>query len=282
MRQNNTRVYLLLLLCWGMMVHSCNIINPKENIPTYFHIDSFRTQNNFSHKITAVWVYYNNGTVGVFDLPATFPVMAAGEGILGLAPGIAVDGQNSQVTPYPFYTLDTTMFTAQPGTIITKVPETRYYSLVKQTTISDFEGGITNFGKWSGNANVVPVSADSLRFDGGFSGAIYLNAVGDSSVDSSITTFSIPTGTTAFIEINYKSTVPFYLGLQAKELSLTTPPYFLAGVNPSAGWQKFYLNAQAFATRYPASTYHFYIKAVLAPGQTSGRLLIDNIKLVTF
>src|SRR5690348_12276879 len=78
----NSTIACILLVLLGMSMQNCNTINPRETTPTYIHIDSFRTKPGFSHKITAVWVYYNNSPVGVFDLPATIPVMASGTGKL--------------------------------------------------------------------------------------------------------------------------------------------------------------------------------------------------------
>lgn len=272
----------ILLVVLSLSMQNCNIINPKETTPTYIHIDSFRTPPNFSHKITAVWVYYNNSPIGVFDLPATFPVMATGTGKLLFAPGVPVDGQYSQMTNYPFYTQDTLSINAQPGGVITYQPFTNYYPTLKMYTISNFDNGVTGFSKAAGNIAIQYGNVDSLSFDGGY-GAIYLNAVGDSSVDSTVNTFSIPAGVPAFIEFNYRTTVPFQLGLEGTLAGLvSTGPYFLAGVKPYDQWQKFYLNAQAFATQYNATYYHFYIKSSLGQGQTSGRMLIDNIKLITF
>jgi hypothetical protein len=276
-------VICLLLAVLGMSMQNCNVINPQENTPTYIHIDSF-SMPNFSHKITAVWVYYNNNPVGVFDLPATFPITATGTGKVLFAAGVPVDGQNSKMTNYPFYTIDTFTLTAQPGAIVTHQPVTNYYPKLNINPVYNFDDGITGFAKAGGNINMVTVGADSLVFEGTGSGGIFLNAVGDSSIDSTVSTFTIPAGRPAFIEFDYNTTVPFVVGLEGTLNGLiSTGPYYLAGVKPGGNqWQKFYLNVQAFATTYNATSYHFYLKAVLGEGQTSGRMLIDNIKLVTF
>jgi hypothetical protein len=284
MRKTSTLSSLFIIaITAGYFFAGCNIVNPTEKIPTYIHVDSFKLKDSPINNITAVWVYYNGAPVGIFDLPATFPVMAEGTGTLQLAPGIASDGQNSQMEPYPFYTFDTMALVAQPGHTINHIPTTTYYSAVKMDTISAFTAGHTNFSKWAGNVAIKAVNADSLVFENGWSGAIFLNAVGDSSVDSSNNTFAIPPGQSAYIEFAYKTSIPFYLGLQAHAGILQTNPRFLVGVKPdNSKWQKFYFKVQPYASEYQATSYTLYIKAVLQPGQTSGRLLLDNIKLVTF
>ena len=81
-----------------------NTINPKEQIPTYIHIDSIQFNANpallgitKSHQITVAWVYYNNGLIGTYDLPATITVPMGGDsaGHLQVAPGIAINGLNN-------------------------------------------------------------------------------------------------------------------------------------------------------------------------------------------
>lgn len=279
----------MLLFCCSLLEQGCNIINPKEQTPTYIHIDSFIFQPNpllvnisSSHYINSVFAYYNNNLIGEFDLPVTFPVITNGQGTLELSPSIPVDGRNDVLLDYPFYKIDTSTLTPQPGKIIHYTPSTSFFTSIKYTIISNFDYGLTNFSKWQGNISMINVSADSLRFQGGGSGAIYLNAVGDSSIDSTIFSYPIPLQN-AFIEFDYKSSIPFYVGLQANLSSLvSSDPNFLSGISPSDHWQKFYLKVSEFAQQAQGTSYTFYIKAVLGSGQTSGRLLIDNIQLVTF
>lgn len=269
----------------------CNIVNPTEIVPTYVRIDSFVVERNplmfpplsTSHNINNISVYYNNSPIGNFDLPATIPVMATGNGKLQIAPGIVIDGRNDLITQYPYYTLDTLDLVAQPGKTITHVAKTKYYTFTKPQEIAYFDLGATDFSKWGGNKVMVAVTDDSLVFEGGGSGAIYLTAVGDSSIDSSSRLLTIPLNGASYIEFNYNSTIPFYVGMQANLSNVFySSPYFLAGIRPNYKWQKFYLNVSSFAAQYQATSYNFYVKAVLADGQSSGRLLLDNIQLITF
>jgi hypothetical protein len=270
---------IVLLLIYSAV--SCNIINPQEKVPTYIHVDSFQFEGGRSHDIKCVWVYYNNAPVGAFDLPATIPIITSGTGTLQLAPGILVNGRNERPLVYPFYTLDISELKEQPGKIVTITPKTRYYDSVKFTTISDFESGISKFAQWGGTTSLVVVTADTLKYEGTGTGAIFLNSSADSSIDSTATPFRIGNGA-AFIEFDYKSSTPFALAMQANLGTLySSSPTYLAGILPNDRWQKFYLNVTGFVSQYPADTYHLYIKAALQD-QTSGRLLIDNIKLVTF
>jgi hypothetical protein len=282
--------YLIFLFSCGLFWQGCNVINPHEQTPTYIHIDSFQFVNNASlvhsltasHQINIAWVYYNNSPVGVFDLPATIPVIARGTGTLEIFPGVVINGQNNLTGVYPFYVPDTSLtFTAQPGKIINYTPKTKFYTTTKIFQISDFSGN-TNFALASGNIPIVSVSADSLSFEGR-SGMISLIVPGiDSSEDSSIYRFPIPRGN-AFIEFDYKCSIPFYVGLQSNLASEFYQKYYLAGIYPSSNnqWQKFYLSVSNFVAQYTGDTYNLYIKASI-PSGPAGKVLLDNIQLVTF
>jgi hypothetical protein len=280
-----SRLIILPFCC--LLLQRCNVVNPKEQTPTYIHIDSFKFDNKlsdvyYSNQVTCISVYYNNHTIGFFDLPATIPIIASGKGQLEVWPGIAVNGLNNLNSAYPFYTIDTSNFIAQPGKIINYTPHTGYFKEVKIPWSADFAGA-TGFARKAGNREITTVTADSLVFAGGGTGSILLTSPGDSSIDSSTVAFAIPHTNTAYIEFYYKSSVPFYVGLQAKLTNdIMMQEYFLAGIKPSDQWKKFYLNVADYNGQYQATSYIFYIKTVLPDGQPYGRLLIDNIQLVTF
>jgi hypothetical protein len=261
--------------------------------PTYVHIDSFSFHANpavpdisNSHQITNVWAYYNNNLIGVYDLPVTFPVIANGTGSLSLFASVVENGRNDLVAAYPMYVADTSTLVAQPGSIIHYTPKTTYYNGVQTQILSNFEYGVLNFSQVSnqnggGNRPIVLETKDV--YEGGGAGRIDLLAVGDSSTDSSNFAFEIPLTQSAFIEFNYKSSIPFAVGLQATlSPTISSTQYYLAGINPSDHWQKFYLNVSDFANKAQGTSYYFYIKANLADGQKSGTLLIDNIQLLKF
>lgn len=272
-------IYTLFIALLVSASWSCNIINPQETIPTYIHIDSFLFEGGKLHDIQNVTVYYEGRSAGSFDLPCTIPIITTGTtGKLELAPGILVNGRNERPLTYPFYKMVVSTLTAQPGKIVYLTPKTGYYDSVKFTVISNFDAGLTKFTPIGGTTNLVIAPADSA-FEG-LCGAVFLNSAADSSIDSSSHSFPIKAGAATFIEFDYKTSTPFAVGLRAIATNISYMSY-LGGVAPNDRWQKFYLNATAFATSYPASDYTFYIKAAL-DGRTSGRLLIDNIRLVSF
>ena len=275
---NVTLNYILLFFFIGSMGVGCNKEKEKAPIPTYVHIDSFNFAPNpfgaSSHRITNVWVYYNNNPVGVFDLPATFPVITDGtEGKLTVAPAIPMDGLNNFIVKYPFYKSDTSTLISQPGKTVVYTPSTGYYTSARFKKISDFNG-ITGFKLYSGSVQIVVDSA---------AGSITLSAPSDTlSEDSSLVNFPLTVGLDAFIELDYKNTIPFYVGIQANLDNLYSQKIYLSGLNPVSEWRKFYLSLKDFAGQYKATSYTVFIKTYLTAGQTSGKVSLDNIQLVYF
>jgi len=298
MRVFSTNVkYVALLCCVGGLLGSCNVINPVEPTPTYIHIDSFQFLPNyslnpaaltFSHDITQVWAYYNGVLIGEFDLPCTFPVItnSTQTGKLQLWAGTVIDGYNNTLDIYPFYIPDTSLVVNfKPGTTTNYTPKTTYYTKTKisEQVKYDFETSFIPFKLASGNCSLQVINNDtSLAFYSSGVGSIYMsNPAVDSSEDST-GSFNIPSGA-AYIEFNYKTDVQFYVGLQGTLGGSIIDKQYLIGIAPSSGkWRKFYLNVKEFAMNHPGGIFNLFIKTSLPAGQATGRVLLDNIQLVTF
>ena len=287
--------YLLLVVTVGCLGVGCNIKNPKEVTPTYIRVDSFNFVDNpkvikpklsLSHQITAVAAYYNGVAIGIFDLPVTFPVIATDRGKLMLRPVISMFGLNNFLTSYPFYISDTFSFDAQPGKVISHIPKTHYYDSTKHYLDIDFE--IATLPYFTQVDGKVPINTTNNRanvFEGTGSGMISLKVAGDDTLCEIkvAKTFNIPPLTDAYIELNYKCTVPFYLGMRANlDNSASYVQRYLSGVKESDHWQKFYLALKDFAGQYPADNYELFIKASLPAGVESGTVILDNVQLVYF
>jgi hypothetical protein len=230
-----------------------------------------------------VWVYLNNNPVGIFDLPVTVPLMLTEPGVVSVSPGISVSGFNSFQAVYPFYSNHTLAVSPQPGKTINYSPITGYRSSVRYKTISNFEIGSTNFSLFSGDVNIGLTGNDPDKFEGNSSGRILLKRPTDTLSESYTSlSFYIPELKDAYLELNYKCDVPFFLGMQSTSGSANYKTY-LAGVYPSDGkWKKFYLALKDFVGQYPGDYYVLFLKANLPTGTTTGKVLLDNIQLVYF
>lgn len=269
-----------------LLFASCNIINPKESIPTYIRVDSFQFTPSLtpggtnSHKITSVYVYFKNEIQGTWDLPALIPINAEDAGTLLLQPAIDYDAIHGQLTAYPFFSADTMTLTPAPGNTMSFIPQTSYVAGINVKWSDDFEG-TNHFVKLQGDTMIVHDSAPSDQFEG--------STVGLISLDSGWTSQSIATGgfnidytREIYLELNYRNTAPFQVGLQATLSTGDIYTEYLIGLKARTDWNKVYIDLRPFAARVQGTNYKIVIQAAPDARQNGGNVLIDNLRVLSF
>lgn len=277
----------------ALWLSGCDVINPVEDVPTYIRIDSFdfvinnaNKEGSAAHDITSVWVYYNNNPVGAFDVPCQIPVITQGNsGTISVLPGITLNGLVDLQPAYAFYAFDTMTLVSNPGKVVNYTPKASYVSAAKFPYKEDFEVG-NSFGAFypdiANDTTIRRTEDQTYIFEGGGSGLIELSDAFPTSESISNTGFAIPQGE-AFIEINYKCSVPFEIGLY-NTLNTSNVDVFeyIMGIKATDTWKKIYIELGTFTGNNPGTNHKVLIKSVLPEGQSSGYVAIDNIKIVTF
>jgi len=279
-------VALLLGSCWM----SCNVINPPEKVPTYVHIDSFAFRTppaslgTASHAISSVYVFYNNNPIGFFDLPATFPVITTSDsGVITVSPAVAVNGLYNFQSPYKYYSDDTMVLKTNPGKITNYLPTTGY--LIPYTHVpwqNNFDNGIDLKNVDSGDKRQIVLDNNKADIFEGSAGRVDLNLPDTNQfIVSASHPFTIDVNGQTYLELNYKGTATFQIGLYAINSTNGDGEQFLAGGNPSPNqWKKLYVSLQTVAQQYPNGQYYILIKFLVADGQSTGYVLLDNLKVV--
>ena len=269
---------------------SCNLINPAEPVPTYVHIDSFSftgdptiTGSN-SHKITNVYVYFNNAPVGIFDLPATFPVIANAPGTLTVLPGIYFDGLSGYVSIYQLYKGVELHLDPKPGGQVNFTPGTQYHPTVLMQSNEEFEGpGIDNsFMKLSGDTGIYNDSTPSEVFEGKGSGLIRLMPGQDSATQISRVARALSTGKSNYLELDYKGNVPLVVGMSCILNSGAGYSTYFIGLKPRSEWGKIYIGLDEFISLHQGYDYRIMLHANKPEGVSDGFLYLDNVKVISF
>ncbi len=271
----------------SLVAFSCNIINPAEPVPAYVHIDSISlttdepTQGTSSSKIVDAWVSVDGTTMGIFELPSTFPVLTAGTHILTIRPGILINGIAATRTAYPFYHSYDTTVNFESGKTIVAVPAVTYTSSTRFVQKEDFDqpGGVITFMKSPGSDTsfvIDTLSADSFE---GNSGAVYLDGSHDFFIASSIDSFYLSLGSYSFVELNYRGGNEFTVGLITYTISGSYNTDIVAFKSTDT-WKKEYVNLTPFITSITAFAYKIYIKAAKSATLTNSSIYFDNIKVV--
>ncbi len=235
-----------------------------------------------------MWAYFNNNPVGVFDLPAQFPVIANEPGTLLLLAGIDYDGLRGYEVAYPFYLSNTMQLSPKPGSVIHYTPSTGYHETTRLAFSENFDAGVgrrNNFRPYSIDSTYLLniIHPDTNVMEGGGSGLIELNRNYDSSLVLSLPTANIQPGSDAYIELNYKGDMELRVGMYSV-LNSTGAAFTkeIIGFKASSTWNKAYIGIKEFISAYQGSEYRILIRADRATGSTDGKLYIDNVKLVTY
>lgn len=272
-----TLLYLISLFAFFISCEETGTVTP---IPAYIEIQDFELQHENAIGISDVWVNVDGEFIGVFEIPAKFPVIAEGSSNVSISAGIKVNGIGSTRTFYPFYNSYERVIDFKPSEVISLSPLTTYQSWTKIKWEEGFENG-HKFEKRD-VSDTAFVITDQEKFKDSFSGAIFLDE--DQFFFESYTPqLSHPdfTGSPGmYIELNYKCNSAFEIGLYAYYQEQVDETNIIL-INPSDEWKKIYIDLYNPLLKYPEDTpYRIYIAAWKSLDQGSCAIFIDDFKII--
>lgn len=279
-------IVFLSIICW--IFSSCEIINPEEDIPTYIHIDSIHVDYPANSKVTSsnienAWVYLNGELNGVYELPATFPVLAKGKNKLTVLPGIKVNGQAVYRSYYPFlqqYEEELELITYDKDTVISIQPKTAYFddlnivfeeAFTSQNTL--FEPGFNNTSK---------LLVQDKREGDNYYGSVYLQDT-NNVMELVSKPYDLPTdGRPVYLEIDYNTDLIFTVGLMMNYSNSPVYPYSILHIVETEGeWKKIYINlTEVLQDHSNAESFQVFLGAATSENQPEAFLHFDNIRLI--
>ncbi|MBR5780548.1 MAG: hypothetical protein IKY27_01010 [Bacteroidales bacterium] len=292
--------YLFSLLMAAMFASvafsSCNKFEGSQEIPAYIHVDTFLLTTNYiyegaaSHNITDVWLYIDDNLQGCYEMPATIPVLERGKHKITIYPGIKLNGNSSTRTINPFYQpYIIEEFELKEKVVDTICPATTYYPIDESTInfkfMEDYESQIQLEDEQNSQTSIIRTDRDDPeRWDDQYNNSHYSGYV---HLSDTITYFCVASdeyrdlpnqGNSIFLEIDYKCTDLFEVGLFAKISNVENLP--LVYVNPSPKWNKIYINLGPNITdNQDAEYFKFYIAGRIDEN-SEAEYYFDNIKLV--
>lgn len=277
----------------------CEIINPTEDTPSYIQINDIRVDpvrnssasfGSASESISDAWVFANGKNLGVFELPATIPVLQEGNVKISVLSGVFADGMRTARFPYAFYQQFDQELNLVPGQVTELKPVVKFSDNVKlPLDINDDFSKTPSFQVITDNPYKLEINTDSLtdfEFAGGAVGVIYANpnTVQPAVIESGFNGKLPVNGTPVFLEFDYKSTLNFKVGVivtRPNGLS-TRDPRFL-NVLKKGEWNKIYLNLTDDATsaEYSGATFRIFFE-MPASSNPKDYVALDNIRLLHF
>ena len=263
--------YLVALL----MIFGCQKEENFNAIPCYLKIDTITLgENNTTTNITDAWVYIDDQLQGVYELPATFPMLETDYQTLRIKAGIKSNGIASSRIAYPFYTsfIDTVLFT--PNQTITVNPTVSYLDSL-DFWLEDFETGL------SLDTDSLSFSIDNFNGIDNKYGKIILQ---DSMLLSEITTFELPhlpqAGAPVFLELDYKCNTQFLVGVYVN-FPHSVLQKDLLWINPKDDWNKIYINlTSTISEGVGATSFKVFIGMKRDFDLEKNELYFDNLKIV--
>lgn len=272
-----------------MMLLSCSLFDTFDEVPMFLDISSVELKTTSeqglnNHNISAIEVFADGFSVGVFSLPAKVPVLSSGGSNVEVSifPVIRNNGITSNPVRYPFYKDDAMTLQFEAGIDKLIVPIFEYRTDAVVNTICDFEVNNCITFDFDQNLNVRFMQSTETMF-GDFCGKITIeeantffekasfDAINKSSLGNNI----------VFLEMDYRCENDFGVGLVLSGSGEPDFPAYKLVLNEQETWNKIYIEVSQLLTSTNIETFRVLIGT---PTTTTspGSIWVDNIKLVHF
>lgn len=280
----------LLLSLAGMVIlcSSCELINPSETIPSFVRIDSIGlntsgSQGSGTQDFTDAWVYADENLVGVYELPATVPIMASGPTSLRIRAGIKLNGQVATRVAYFFAQDHLTELELFEDSVIPINPTLTYHDWAEFKWLEGFDGDLgLSLVNTQASEGEIDRTLENEGFEGR-SGVLRLPAGENLLEFQASDAFDLPGGgTPVLLEFWYRSNHPFTVGLFSRDANGTLQIPIIV-VNSSDEWKRMYLNLTNVVSGNPNYIDHRPFFGLVRSEEGTGdiEILLDNIKLIT-
>jgi len=289
MRKISTRsVPVLSFFLASISLCTCKVVDPAEDIPSYVRIERIdlvnvntQVQGTAAQQLTEAWVYVDNELIGGFELPATIPVLNAGEKNIKVAAGVLQNGINATRAIYPFFRFHDTTATLARGQTLTLRPRVEYFTSVTYAWLENFENPGLSLNDMPGAPFTNIFKKDTIpghAFEGNGCGYVRLDADTFECRVQSSGNYDLPTdGHPVYLELHYKCNNPFVVGMMTDQNEAR--PWIT--VNPSATWNKIYIDLTSTASQQPiANTFKIYFAMPKQSDVSVAEIFLDNIKLL--
>lgn len=278
--------YLLFLSVITMS--SCALFDGEELTASYLHIEPFTvtsdelTQGSPTDRIVDGWVYINDELAGVFELPATIPILESGEREISVLAGIKENGIMADGAIYPFYRSYTVDRELRADLIDTLSPTTTYPPGINFIFLERFELG-NSFNQLSGSdIGLEVINDEDLVLEGSRSAVALLGGDDQFLKVGTDPLLLPPVGQLCWAELDYRTNNTFDIyvtGYYAGGIPIST---YLITIAPRENWNKVYLNLGTKVNQLQANSYSLEIRATKADSLDAAWLYFDNIKIISF
>jgi len=283
------------LIIFSIVSSSCNKFDGDVTVPAFLQIDTvfFATdvalQGENSHEISDVWVYVDDQQMGVFELPAKFPLLFNGKHRLEIRPGIKLNGISSTRSPYPLMkpiVIDDFEFFPDSVQKLNSLTF-KYYSNVTFAWIESFENNNLTIQETQSSDTVIKLTSPAnnpeayLSSTSSYSGQINLTAEKPYYNAWSFYSYALPgLESPVLLEMDFKTDNYVTVGLFVHTEG-GYKPVPLVVLNHSDEWNHIYINFTPTVGLNPfAIDFKVFFEAGLENGKAKSNIYFDNVKLI--
>jgi hypothetical protein len=280
-----------------LLAIACSV--EKSTIPSYVFIKKFKintdllTQGDTSHDIVDVWLFQNNEFKGSFGLPTYIPITEKDKNNIKLRAGVKRSGQDDQRLLHPFFTDYDTILPLNDLGSDTISPIVSYLPNCKFPLLQDFEGNSSFFtinNKKTGDSIAKINDLDAWKLNNNSAKFILSDSTYQLFYVSKELSNLPANGISLYLEVDYKCTDQFFIGLYVNPLVGDSKRYPVLTTNSTNGkWKKLYLDlatevGSEIAKNGAGTTFQifFMVQKSGDPLVDNTHLFIDNVKLVHF
>jgi hypothetical protein len=276
---------------------SCQLIDRPEQTPAWIQIDSIQLVDNpnasegsLSENITDGWVFINEEMVGIFELPATIPILDEGQRRLLVGPGIKVSTISTLRDNYLFFEGHEQDVDLVPGETLRIEPITRYRDpagAYEYRLIDDFEDGLLNVETTeASDVQIFRTTNPDYVFEGSGSGLLEINDTVNA-VAIRTEDMQLPQrGKAVFLEMDYYTDYPLVIGLYVNNGQLRDQNIDYLTLNPleeeGIRFRKAYVSLTSTLAQAvnPQTVYIYLAPDIGANGGADGKVILDNLKVM--
>jgi hypothetical protein len=283
---------LLYLLFVGLLASSCIKNNPD---PAWLEVTKWSLVANpnsenqtgeLTNNFSEAWVYIDDKIVGVFEVPFKIPILQSGNVNIKIYPAIKNNGIAATKKIYPFVEVFEVNANLVQNQTLTLNPVTRYVSVTK-FWIEDFEDPAVKIITDPNSQAALSQGSDPIILEYGNNyGEVNLNLTDSTWVAFTEQLQYIPRGKEVYLEIDYYNTNALITGLIAISPSsvVNNQNVQLNAQNPtSIKWKKIYIDLKEIVSNSsPQADFRISFQALIDSGDSEGKIVLDNIKVVHF
>jgi len=266
---------------------SCIGSGYKTLEPAFIKISEVRVQYTSSaletfHAVEDLWVFLDEVYIGTYPVSTEIPVLEQGPGkLIRIFPGIREFGIRSRPEIYNFMDPFSFQTDLQPGSINQIIPLFKYKLNNKALFFEDFENNNLFINDLDlDKANHISRSTLTSQ-EGEFSGLLVNDA---QHLVSEIGTSGFRIPASAFLELSFKSSRDFNIGINTISGSSQNKNYFLV-LKASPSWKKVYIPFREVVDQNQELVYQLLVRSIFQPdpaGQVSAdSLFLDYLKIIS-